>query len=107
MKCVWNFIRVFPTDVTTSPTARGYNDFSWRMLHRQYYLLHETHFPFEVRTRFLIDQTDTEYTAENAIWNDLIFHAGQDYASKLYEIIQKENCDGFVITRYMSGKVQN
>ena len=51
-----------------------------------------------MRTRFLLETGEVEMNAENAVWNDLVFHPEQDYASKMFDYVLDDNCDGFIIT---------
>ena len=51
-----------------------------------------------MRTRFLLETGEVEMNAENAVWNDLVFHPEQDYASKMFDYVLDDDCDGFIIT---------
>ena len=81
------------------PDPQKFNDFSIRMAHRQFYILHRNDIEFEVKTRFLLKEGEIELRSENEIWNDLLFHPQTDYASRMYEELLVEPCDGFLITR--------
>ena len=94
VKCIYNFIRIPQEDLAEikPPSATEYDQFSWRMIHRQYYKLKTKEIPFEIKPYFLLEMgnTDPILQQENKIFADLLFQGKLDYGSKIMSFIALE-----------------